>query len=282
MTTAGLPGAEWLDALRGAPDAYLATARTLWDAAVRAGAQPDAAQRAASFADQLRALHPQFTGAWTAGAMPPGDLFGPMMQGLGGLPGGGAAGPAGAWPAGAGAFARGGAQPSPAPALGLAREHQLAWQRLQQLVAQATQQQAQLAAIWSEIVGAALRELGARVGAAIARGEPPASPRALYDQWIECAEAAFAAAAHGPAFLKAQSALANTSAELRTQQRELVESWARQLDLPTRAELDTVHRRLRALQAQLRGLRASAAVPASRAAPGDAATARPRARRRRT
>jgi class III poly(R)-hydroxyalkanoic acid synthase PhaE subunit len=175
--------------------------------------------------------------------------------------------------------AAGGAGPAP---LGLTREHQIAWQRLGELSTRAAQQQAQLGAIWSEIVGAALRELGARAGAAIARGEPPASPRALYDQWIECAEAAFAAAAHGPAFLKAQSALANTSAELRTQQRELVESWARQLDLPTRAELDTVHRRLRALQAQLRGLRASAAAPAGTAARGDAAKARPRARRRRT
>ena len=261
MTAAADAGWAGFAGAAGAPEAYLSSARALWEAALRATAEVDPARRAEAFAANIGALNPQFAGAWAGAA-----------QALGAP---GALGVASSF------SAPGGFGAGPAP-LGLTRGHQLAWQRLGELSTRAAQQQAQLGAIWSEVVGAALRELGARAGAAIARGEPPASPRALYDQWIECAEAAFASAAHGPAFLKAQAALANTSAELRTQQRELVESWARQLDLPTRAELDAVHRRLRALQAELRGLRASADGSAPRTDRGGATKAPPRTRRRHT
>jgi hypothetical protein len=237
MSTAGRPGAEWLDALRGAPDAYLATARALWQAAAAAAAEADPARRAQAFAAQLQALQPQLAAAFAAN----GPGFGALATGVGDLPGLAAAA--------AGA----------APALGPGRERLLAWQRLQQLQAQATLQHAQLAAIWGGVIAEALRELATVLGTPPFAPDPSASsPRALYDAWIDCAERAFASAAHQPAFAHAQAALINTQAELRLRQRDLLEDWARQFDLPTRAELDSVHRRLRELQAEVRTLRAAA------------------------
>jgi predicted nucleic acid-binding Zn-ribbon protein len=59
--------------------------------------------------------------------------------------------------------------------------------------------------------------------------------------------------------------MGNTMAHLRIEQRKQVEAVSKQLDLPTRDELNTVHRRLkdlktelRALQTQLRAATASA------------------------
>jgi len=78
--------------------------------------------------------------------------------------------------------------------------------------------------------------------------------RPTYDLWIECAEEQFARAAHSTDYAKAQADLANTAARLRIEQRRAVEVLSRQLDLPTRAELDTVHRRIKTLTAQLRAL----------------------------
>jgi BMFP domain-containing protein YqiC len=75
--------------------------------------------------------------------------------------------------------------------------------------------------------------------------------QAVYDRWIEAAEGVYARAARGAAFLEAQAELTNSLSQLRIAQRELVEEWARQLDLPTRSELNSVHQQLRELKAAL-------------------------------
>ena len=59
----------------------------------------------------------------------------------------------------------------------------------------------------------------------------------------------------GASFLKAQAELTNSLAQLRSAQRELFEEWARQFDLPTRAELNSIHQQLRDLKAALAGRR---------------------------
>jgi class III poly(R)-hydroxyalkanoic acid synthase PhaE subunit len=140
------------------------------------------------------------------------------------------------------------------PALGLTREQQEAAQRLHQLQTDYTVQQARLAALWSQVVAEALKDLGERVSERLRDGQAVAPGRPTYDLWIECAEEQFARAAHSTDYAKAQADLANTAARLRIEQRRAVEVLSRQLDLPTRAELDTVHRRIKTLTAQLRAL----------------------------
>jgi class III poly(R)-hydroxyalkanoic acid synthase PhaE subunit len=96
-----------------------------------------------------------------------------------------------------------------------------------------------------------LRLLAARVAEKAQGGEPIQSFRALYDEWIGCGEAAFAEAAHGAEYARLQGALGDSDARLRVMVRGLVERWLRSVDLPTRSELDTAHRRIRDLGRRL-------------------------------
>ncbi len=77
----------------------------------------------------------------------------------------------------------------------------------------------------------------------------------IYDLWVEAAEGVYAQAARGSAFVQAQAEVTNALSQLRSAQRELVEEWTKQFDLPTRAELNSVHQQLRELKAALAGTR---------------------------
>jgi class III poly(R)-hydroxyalkanoic acid synthase PhaE subunit len=142
------------------------------------------------------------------------------------------------------------------PALGLTRERQEALQRLQRLFTDYFEQHGALAMLWNEVIADALRRLGETMAARFQKNELPQTPRQLYDLWVECAEAAYANMAHSPRYAKAQAELGNTVAKMRIEQRALIESVSRELDLPTRSELNTVHRRLKDMKAELRRLRA--------------------------
>jgi len=227
---------------------YLGVSRSLWDLVTRSASIGDPEQRSRSFADGLGALQQQFAGLWAAtpfGAPPsmgmpggawPGAAAGAFggMGGLGGMPG------VGAFP---GAFAM--------PALGPSREQQEAWQRLMQLAARTAQAQMQVGTQWNDIIGRALRELAERVAPRIKSGGAVGSLKEIYDLWVESAESVYAQAARSAAFVQAQAELTNATSQLRSAQRELIEEWARQFDLPTRAELNSIHQQLRDLKAAL-------------------------------
>jgi class III poly(R)-hydroxyalkanoic acid synthase PhaE subunit len=213
-----------------ATDQYVALARSLWDAAAKAQFASDPAGKARAFTDALSKLQQDLQSAWVSN-LTAEQAFGP-------------------WGA---AFQRGLAN-FEWPALGLTRERQEATQRLARLTTQYWQVQMRLAAHWGEIVRDALKLTGERFAAKLAAGETFTSPKHLYDLWIECGEAAFARMAHSAEYAHTQGELTNSLSQLRTEQRKLAESIARELDLPTREEVNSVHRRLKELKAQLRAL----------------------------
>jgi hypothetical protein len=226
---------------------YLGVSGALWELLNRSTAIPDPDQRSRQFTDGLAGLQQQFAGLWGAaplGAMP-GMAFG--MPGMGGVPGMGMMPGMGGLPGMGGVFNM--------PALGPAREQQESWQRLLQLGARCTQAQVQLSGQWNDIIGRALRELGERLAPRLKSGTPPGSMKEIYDLWVNAAEGAYAQAARGAAFVQAQAELTNALSELRSAQRELVEEWTRQFDLPTRAELNSIHQQLRELKAAVAGTR---------------------------
>ena len=159
-------------------------------------------------------------------------------------------------------------------ALGPAREQQESLLRLQRLAAECGAHQAALARAWSALARDASAQLAAQLAEAEREGRPPPPPRALYDLWIDAAERAFARLARGDDYARTQAALVNAGSRLRIEQRRVVERAARQLDLPTRAELDALALRLDMLAAQLAArlgaqpgqARARRAGPARRAA----------------
>jgi hypothetical protein len=100
----------------------------------------------------------------------------------------------------------------------------------------------------------------------------PHSPAELYDAWIDCAEGAYGQAAHSDSFARLLAELCNISSAFKIERGKLTEQIARHLDLPSRAEVDTLHRQVRALKDAMRA--ATTAPAASNAtsvsAPGPA------------
>lgn len=241
-TPAGWP--DWTQ-LFGAQQQYLNSTRALWETLAKAAAQPDPAQRVSEFTQGMQQLQGQFTSLWQS-------MLAPWSAAMAAAPG--------TAQANASPFAMPGmpgmSQNLDLPALGLTRERQEAMQKLQHLMGEYLQQQGALSQLWSEVLTAAFKRLSETLTAKLQKGDLPKSGKALYDMWVESGEAAYATMAHSPRYAKAQADLGNTLAKLRTQQREIIESFSRELDLPTRAELNTVHRRLKDMKAEIRALRA--------------------------
>ncbi len=217
--TAGLPESSREVAARMLEfgESYLGVTRQAWQALEAA---KGASHAQADLARRLDALKAQFTQGFTQ-----------------------------AFPGMAGATAG----PGAIPALGPARERQQSAERL----AQATLRYQRALADFSGLLGRVASGAVDRLAQRLAGGGDAARPdslRAVYDLWIDCGEHAYAAAAHTPEFAAAQSALNDALLDLRREHRWQVEDWARALDLPTRAEVNTLIRRVNTLRRRMREL----------------------------
>jgi class III poly(R)-hydroxyalkanoic acid synthase PhaE subunit len=96
----------------------------------------------------------------------------------------------------------------------------------------------------AESLGAKLRKLGEE-------GKTPDSFRAFYDLWVDAGEDAYAEIAISQPFAKAQARLTNTLMAVKRQEQQMVDEVLSALNMPTRRELDTSHRRLHELQRQV-------------------------------
>jgi polyhydroxyalkanoate synthesis regulator phasin len=270
-----------LERFRAYCDQSLGVANALGEAMNRAAGGGDPAQRTRAFLDALAALQQQVSGLWgglapgvppaagpfaaaAAGAANPFTAFNPFAPAAAFGSPFAAGGPfAAALGAGAmhpwAAFAPGGSLA--APALGPTREFQEMLQRMGKLGEQLQQAQLRLLEQWNGVVSTALQQLGERASALLAAAPTPETLRALYDQWVETAEAAYAQAARGPAFAAAQADFGNAHSRLRGAQREYLELAAREFDLPTRSEMNTVLQQLRELKRAVRALEERLAGP---------------------
>jgi Poly(R)-hydroxyalkanoic acid synthase subunit (PHA_synth_III_E) len=118
---------------------------------------------------------------------------------------------------------------------------------------------------WSMVLAEVARATATAFGARLAAPDPPATLRAAFDAWIDCAEAAFQSAAHSAAFAHAQAQLFNELVRGRARQQSLLEQVARSTGVPSRSEVDALHDELRALRAELAAARGAApAAPAAK------------------
>jgi class III poly(R)-hydroxyalkanoic acid synthase PhaE subunit len=159
------------------------------------------------------------------------------------------------------------------PALGLSREYQEIAARLLDLSKQFQQRYAEFAQQNAAIMQDAFHVLKKRFAEAPSAGNTPAD---LYDAWIDCAEGTYAQAAHSERFARLLAELCNISSAFKVERGKLTEQIARHLDLPSRAEIDTLHRQVRALTEAVRAAAASSAASgaaASGAAPSSPAKA---------
>ena len=76
----------------------------------------------------------------------------------------------------------------------------------------------------------------------------------LYNLWIESGEQAFAQHARGDIFGRLQGELVNAGVQVRIAQQTIADSFLKSLDLPTRAELNSVHKRLQEMRERIEQL----------------------------
>lgn len=146
------------------------------------------------------------------------------------------------------------AAPGPLPALGPARERQQSVERLARAAMRYQQALAGFSGMLGKVSSEAVDRLAQRLKDGVGSGQAPGSLRAVYDLWVESGEQAYAAAAHAPEFAKAQAELNEALLDLRREQQKQVEDWARALDLPTRAEVNTLIERVNTLRRRMREL----------------------------
>jgi class III poly(R)-hydroxyalkanoic acid synthase PhaE subunit len=144
------------------------------------------------------------------------------------------------------------------PALGLSREYQEIVRRMLDVGERFQRRCADFAQAGADIGQSAWAAIHKRSsGDATLLG----SPAALYDAWIDCAEEAFARAAHGEPFARLLADLCNLLSEFKLERGKLLEALARHLDLPSRAEVDSLHRQVRELTVKAK---AAATSPAAK------------------
>ncbi|HYX74570.1 MAG TPA: poly(R)-hydroxyalkanoic acid synthase subunit PhaE [Steroidobacteraceae bacterium] len=120
-----------------------------------------------------------------------------------------------------------------------------------ELLGRLAQLQGELAKHWSEIAATAAQRFIARVGATPTVPATPQQALKLYEQWVNCAEEAYAATVHKGEFAHLQAELANTAAALLAEQRQQAEMIVRAFGLPTRDEVDALYSQLKELREQL-------------------------------
>jgi len=151
-----------------------------------------------------------------------------------------------------------------APAFGYAREHQEHYQKM--LAAFAEYQEA-LKHYNALILKSSERSFAIFEDKLAERAEPGRqidSLRALYDLWVDAAEQAYAEVAVSDEFRKVYGDVVNAQTRVRSQIQQEVERIGTDLGMPTRTELNSVHKRLHELRREFRNADAVAEIKALR------------------
>jgi class III poly(R)-hydroxyalkanoic acid synthase PhaE subunit len=174
------------------------------------------------------------------------------------------------------------------PAFGYQRESQERQQQFALALDESREQLDRYNQLMMEASRRALEKLERKLAEHSEPGRQLKSWRALYDTWIDAAEEGYAEVALSAEFRAAYGALVNAQMRVRRHVQQEVERSGAQLGMPTRSELDAVHRKIGELTRRIaelehaKGLAEIDPVPAAatpRAARSPrAATARPAAR----
>lgn len=138
------------------------------------------------------------------------------------------------------------------PAIGPWREHAETWRAVTEAQAQVQKLERELRDVLFRVQNDALDLVQERVRERRSGGAGVQQLRDLHKLWVECGESIFAKVAHSEAYCKLQADFTNATLRLRAGRQKIIEQWLKQFDLPTRAELNTVHRQLREQKDKLR------------------------------
>jgi class III poly(R)-hydroxyalkanoic acid synthase PhaE subunit len=130
------------------------------------------------------------------------------------------------------------------------------------------QRGAEYSAMVSRVWMAAYGDFLPTLQAAALTGKPAASGRELLDRWTAMVNERLLKAQRSDEFLEVQRRLLDALLKSRAAEHELVEIGAKAADLPTRAEIDDVHKTLHAVKRELRALQRRLAAAEEAASDG--------------
>lgn len=150
------------------------------------------------------------------------------------------------------------------PGLGCTREQQEAAQELSRRWLVYQQAHGEYLAYCAETIRIAVQRLRGRFTAQFKAGEGPGSLRELYVAWLACCEEVHGERAAGEEYTRRHGRMINALMAYRQQTSQLVDQLAEAVNLPTRTEVDVLHRKVKDLQQEVRELKARpAGEPAS-------------------
>ncbi|MBB5206931.1 class III poly(R)-hydroxyalkanoic acid synthase subunit PhaE [Chiayiivirga flava] len=141
------------------------------------------------------------------------------------------------------------------PTFGLAREHQERWQALAQALLDHQQASAAFSEMLAQVGKRAFERFESKLEERAEPGRQLDSARALFDLWIDAAEDAWQQIALTDEFRAAYGSLANSQMRLRAAVQTEIEHIGNLFGLPSRTEMDASHRKVAALERELRRLR---------------------------
>lgn len=107
----------------------------------------------------------------------------------------------------------------------------------------------------------AARAFGEEIAGCARADGRPLDHNAVLALWTETANRVLLDMQRSDAFLQTQAAMIRSGAEFKLAQREMAERWAEQFGLPSRTELDDVHRSLTELKREFRAYKRKQAEP---------------------
>lgn len=141
------------------------------------------------------------------------------------------------------------------PAFGFMREHQERWQQLARFVQEYRDAAAQFSTLLGTVNTDALDRFEAALETRREQGNVIESTRALFDVWVDAAEAAFEEAALGDEYRAAYGDLVNTQMRVRLAVQSEIERATAAFGIPGRTEIDAAYRKLTILEREVRQLK---------------------------
>lgn len=153
------------------------------------------------------------------------------------------------------------------PGVGYTREYQEESQRLAKLVVDYQQASGRYYEIFTQMNQKSLDLMRDRLLARMAEGdEPITSVKELYKVWVDCSEEVYGNEALTDDYTRRYGEMINALMALKQQQARMVDDFAESMNMPTRAEMETLHQRFqssrraeRSLADQVKALQAQVA-----------------------
>jgi class III poly(R)-hydroxyalkanoic acid synthase PhaE subunit len=140
------------------------------------------------------------------------------------------------------------------PPVGYTREWQEQAQEWTQLYLDYTRTLQDYGQLLGKVGQRATELFSEKLAVQLKKGKSLEGLRAAYNLWIDCGEEAYAEAVATPDFSHLQAQMVNALMRLKRHEQEMVNEVMTALNMPTRQEMDTTHKRVYKLQRQLSAL----------------------------